>query len=132
MSFPPELLRLLDASISGAIARVPLHCPSPLEGEGGRGASLGRKGVKGRRSQAAAGVKMIRPPLPAFLPLCGRATISTSRSNAVRKPIKRSIEYSRKLPANERETSGWLIPLRVPAAAWRERTPDSRDGAHGN
>jgi hypothetical protein len=51
---------------------------------------------------------MIRPPFPAFLRL--RTTISTSRSKAVRKPIRRSTAYSRKLPLNRRDTSGWETP----------------------
>src|SRR6202008_3731919 len=63
----------------------------------------------------AAAVNMMRPSLRAFL--CGRATISTSRSKAVRKTIRRSTEYSRELPLNRRDPSGWLIPMRSPAFA---------------
>jgi hypothetical protein len=64
---------------------------------------------KGRRElpQAATGLKVICPRFPSFLLFGrGRETISTSRSNAVRKAIRRSTEYSRKFPLNNRETSG--------------------------
>jgi hypothetical protein len=57
--------------------------------------------------QAATGLKVMRPAFDFLVCLGrGRDTISTSLSNAVRKAIRRSMEYSRKFPLNSRDTSG--------------------------
>src|SRR3984957_20994009 len=67
---------------------------------------------------ADSGLKLIRPRVPARPRVRGRETISTSRSKAVRNDTRRSTEYSRKVPLNRRDTSGWLMPISSPAFAW--------------
>jgi hypothetical protein len=68
-------------------------------------------------SSAESGLKLICPRVPVRPRGRGRETISTSRSKAVRNDTRRSTEYSRKVPLNSRETSGWLMPINSPALA---------------
>src|SRR3984957_1142974 len=72
---------------------------------------------------ADSGLKLIRPRVPARPRVRGRETISTSRSKAVRNDTRRSTEYSRKVPLNRRDTSGWLMPISSPASPARVGHP---------